>query len=110
MASILTPPAASASPPGAPVAAGSEISVPRVALLGNPNTGKTTLFNRLCGVLSKTSNFPGTTTRARVGRCQAGELAVEVIDLPGVYRLALGLPESRVCRAALLRAKSRATR
>lgn len=75
--------------------------VPRVALLGNPNTGKTTLFNRLCGVLSKTANFPGTTTRARVGQCQAGDQTLEIIDLPGVYRLSLNLPESRVCRAAL---------
>lgn len=74
---------------------------PRIALLGNPNTGKTTLFNQLCGVLSKTANFPGTTTRARVGRCPAGEQTLEVIDLPGVYRLGLGLPESRVCREAL---------
>lgn len=74
---------------------------PRIALLGNPNTGKTTLFNQLCGVLSKTANFPGTTTRARMGRCQAGDQALEIIDLPGVYRLGLGLPESRVCRAAL---------
>jgi ferrous iron transport protein B len=76
--------------------------LPRVALLGNPNTGKTTLFNRLCGVMSKTANFPGTTNRARVGRCQAGEQILEIIDLPGVYRLSLGLPESKVCRAALL--------
>jgi ferrous iron transport protein B len=75
--------------------------VPRVALLGNPNTGKTTLFNRLCGVLSKTANFPGTTTRARVGHCQAGDQTLEIIDLPGVYRLSLKLPESQVCRAAL---------
>lgn len=75
--------------------------VPRVALLGNPNTGKTTLFNRLCGVLSKTANFPGTTTRARVGHWQAGDQPLEIIDLPGVYRLSLNLPESRVCRAAL---------
>ncbi len=73
----------------------------RVALLGNPNTGKTTLFNRLCGVLSKTSNYPGTTTRARTGRCQAGERPIEVVDLPGVYRLSLEVPESRVCRSAL---------
>lgn len=84
------------APPALP-----ESSVARVALLGNPNTGKTTLFNRLCGVLSKTSNFPGTTTRARVGRCQVGERALEIVDLPGIYRLALELPESRVCRAAL---------
>jgi ferrous iron transport protein B len=39
----------------------------RVVLLGNPNTGKTTLFNRLCGLRHKTSNFPGTTQDARVG-------------------------------------------
>lgn len=84
-----------------PAALAPQPELPRVALLGNPNTGKTTLFNRLCGVLSKTANFPGTTTRARVGRCQAGEVALEIIDLPGVYRLSLGLPESRVCRAAL---------
>src|SRR6185295_12953903 len=43
----------------------------------------------------------------RVGRCQAGELTLEVVDLPGVYRLALALPESRVCRAALLGEGSR---
>jgi ferrous iron transport protein B len=40
----------------------------RIALLGNPNTGKTTLFNRLSGLRHKTSNFPGTTLEARVGR------------------------------------------
>jgi ferrous iron transport protein B len=73
----------------------------RIALIGNPNTGKTTLFNRLCGVAGKTANFPGTTTRSRVGRCQLGGHPVEVVDLPGVYRLSLDLPESRVCRAAL---------
>ena len=44
----------------------------RVALLGNPNTGKTTLFNRLSGLRHKTSNFPGTTLEARVGRVGAG--------------------------------------
>jgi ferrous iron transport protein B len=73
----------------------------RIALLGNPNTGKTTVFNRLCGVTSKTANFPGTTTRARLGRCQLGETAAEVVDLPGLYGLNLDLPESRVCREAL---------
>lgn len=74
----------------------------RIALLGNPNTGKTTLFNRLCGVQSKTANFPGTTTQARTGRSQAAGVALEILDLPGTYRLSLNLPESQVCRAALL--------
>lgn len=96
-------PSVSLSPDPMPAApAFQPAELPRVALLGNPNTGKTTLFNRLCGVMSKTANFPGTTTRARMGRCQAGEQTLEIIDLPGVYRLSLGLPESRVCRAALL--------
>ena len=74
----------------------------RVALIGNPNTGKTTLFNRLCGTRAKTSNFPGTTTSARVGRAVVGrDLAVEVVDLPGLYRLSLDLPEARIARDVL---------
>lgn len=70
----------------------------RVALLGNPNTGKTTLFNLLCGVRAKTSNFPGTTLEARLGR--AGD-DLEVIDLPGVYSLDLDQHEARVVRETL---------
>lgn len=49
-------------------AGGSGAGLRRIALLGNPNTGKTTLFNRLCGLRHKTSNFPGTTLEARLGR------------------------------------------
>ncbi|MCB1056737.1 MAG: ferrous iron transporter B, partial [Acidobacteria bacterium] len=88
----LSPPEEAASPRAA-----------RVALVGNPNTGKTTLFNRLCGLRAKTANFPGTTTDARFGRWAPPELElpVEVVDLPGLYRLSLDLPESRVCRQAL---------
>src|SRR5689334_1761776 len=74
---------------------------PRIALIGNPNTGKTTLFNRLCGARAKTANFPGTTTAARVGRMVLGR-AVELVDLPGLYALSLDAPESRVCRSVLL--------
>ncbi len=78
----------------------------RIALVGNPNTGKTTLFNRLCGARAKTSNFPGTTTAARIGRTTlAGARAIveaEVVDLPGLYRLSLETPESSICRNVLL--------
>jgi ferrous iron transport protein B len=90
-----------AAPPAAPPAAG------RVALVGNPNTGKTTLFNRLCGLRAKTANFPGTTTDARIGRAvlprpARGEaLALEVTDLPGTYRLGIDLPEAEICRQVL---------
>src|SRR6187200_3710255 len=74
----------------------------RVVLLGNPNTGKTTLFNRLCGTRAKTSNFPGTTTSAKVGRAMVGgDVAVDIVDLPGLYRLSLDLPEARIARDVL---------
>lgn len=75
-----------------------------VALLGNPNTGKTTLFNQLCGLRAKTANFPGTTTDAQIGRLDLksdGRADVDLVDLPGTYRLRLDLPEARVCRDVL---------
>lgn len=73
----------------------------RVALVGNPNTGKTTLFNRLCGVRARTANFPGSTVDARVGTCLRGATRFEVVDLPGTYSLELDLPEARLCRECL---------
>lgn len=75
--------------------------VPRVALLGNPNTGKTTLFNRLCGLRARTANFPGTTVDARIGRWPLADGPLELVDLPGTYRLQLELPEADVCRRIL---------
>jgi ferrous iron transport protein B len=77
--------------------------MPRIALVGNPNTGKTTLFNRLCGARAKTSNFPGTTTASRVGRAALpGDWIAEVIDLPGLYELGLDVPETRIARDVLV--------
>ena len=72
--------------------------VPRVALLGNPNTGKTTLFNVVCGARAKTSNFPGTTTSVRSGHTEIDGRRVDVIDLPGVYDLRYQSPETRIAR------------
>ncbi|MGB1124335.1 MAG: ferrous iron transport protein B [Phycisphaeraceae bacterium] len=57
----------------------------RVALVGNPNCGKTTLFNRLTGLRAKTSNFPGTTLERRASKLTVGEHDIELIDLPGLY-------------------------
>ena len=86
----------------APVAVPKSTRTLRVALIGNPNTGKTTLFNRLCGTRAKTSNFPGTTTSAKVGRAVVGgDVAVDIVDLPGLYRLSLDLPEARIARDVL---------
>jgi ferrous iron transport protein B len=69
--------------------------------VGNPNTGKTTLFNRLCGLRHKTGNFPGTTQEARVGIARADGTTVEVIDLPGVYSLELEQSEAEIARGVL---------
>jgi len=84
-----------------------EASTPRVALLGNPNTGKTTTFNALTGLRHKTSNFPGTTVEARIGATvlKRGDgqppIAAEIIDLPGIYSLELDQLESAICRDML---------
>ena len=87
------------APRPAPVA---RPAAPRVILIGNPNTGKTSLFNRLCGVRAKTANFPGTTTSVRLGRSVlATSDPFEVLDLPGVYELQLDTPEARIVRDAL---------
>ncbi len=64
-----------------------------VALVGNPNSGKTTLFNALTGLNQKVGNFPGITVDKKVGACQISQLAsknkidTEFIDLPGSYSL-----------------------
>ena len=88
------------SPAAAASAAGRAL---RVALIGNPNTGKTTLFNRLCGARAKTSNFPGTTTSMRLGTYnRAGRRVWDVVDLPGLYGLYFEGPEARIVRDVLL--------
>lgn len=82
-----------------------------IALIGNPNTGKTTVFNRLCGTRAKTSNFPGTTTAAKTGRAIIGEETVaNILDLPGIYQLSLDAPESRLVRDVLGGAAGEASR
>ena len=73
----------------------------RIALLGNPNTGKTTLFNALCGSRAKTANFPGTTTSLRSGHWDVDGRRVDIIDLPGVYDLRYNAPETRIVRSVL---------
>jgi len=71
---------------------------PRVALIGNPNAGKTTLFNRLTGLRAKTANFPGTTLERRVGTVHLAGGPADIEDLPGLYGLTAGSPEERVAR------------
>ncbi len=72
-----------------------------IALLGNPNVGKTTLFNTLAGRRQKTANFPGTTQDAHLATIESPSGRVLLIDLPGIYGLGLNLSESSVCRGIL---------
>lgn len=58
----------------------------RVALIGNPNAGKTTVFNALCGTKQRTGNYAGVTVEKKTGILR-GHHAIEVIDLPGTYSL-----------------------
>src|SRR3954463_10816265 len=63
-------------------------AVLKVALIGNPNTGKSTLFNAVSGLQSRVGNFPGVTVEKKIGRIQWGSTSVQLIDLPGTYSLA----------------------
>ncbi|HIA31009.1 MAG TPA: ferrous iron transport protein B, partial [Candidatus Marinimicrobia bacterium] len=63
-----------------------------VALMGNPNSGKTALFNLLTGLNQKVSNYPGITVERKMGRAVLNDQCqVQVLDLPGTYSLT---PES----------------
>lgn len=76
---------------------------PLVALLGNPNTGKTTLFNRLTGSNARVGNYPGITVDRTIGRCRLdGEQAVDLLDVPGCYSLTARSPEEQIAVQTLL--------
>jgi len=60
----------------------------KIALIGNPNTGKTSLFNTLTGLNQKVGNYPGITVDKKTGKCKLSEsTTAEIIDLPGTYSL-----------------------
>ena len=59
----------------------------RVALIGNPNVGKTELFNRLTGLRQHVGNWPGVTVEKKVGKCMYKGVELEIVDLPGTYSL-----------------------
>ena len=73
----------------------------RFALVGNPNTGKTSLFNQLCGTKQRVGNYPGVTVE-KIGSCQiTDDATVEIIDLPGIYSLSAMSPDERVTLSIL---------
>jgi ferrous iron transport protein B len=93
-------PVAVAEPPAAARAlAGSRVAV---ALIGPPNSGKTTLFNRLTGLRQKVGNFPGVTVEQHTGVAALPDgRSVRIIDLPGVYSLQPRSEDERVARDVL---------
>jgi ferrous iron transport protein B len=73
-----------------------------VAIIGPPNSGKSTLFNRLTGLRQKVANFPGVTVEQRIGRARvASKREVVLVDLPGVYSLEARSEDERVTRDVL---------
>lgn len=75
----------------------------KVALIGNPNTGKTSIFNALTGLNQKVGNYPGITVEKKIGHCKLTDnVKAEVIDLPGTYSLNANSMDERVAVDILL--------
>ena len=73
----------------------------RIALAGNPNSGKTTLFNAMTGARQQVGNYPGITVEKKEGLAKVGESSLHVIDLPGTYSLTAYTQEELVARAVI---------
>ena len=73
-----------------------------IALIGNPNTGKSTLFNALTGLRQKTANYPGVTVERHTGEIEVAGRPATLVDLPGAYSLAAQSPDEMVAVDALL--------
>jgi len=68
----------------------------RIALAGNPNCGKTCIFNALTGARQHVGNYPGVTVESKSGSFTLNDMEIELIDLPGVYSLSSSSPEEAV--------------
>jgi ferrous iron transport protein B len=77
------------------------VSSPLVAVAGNPNTGKTTLFNALTGARAKVGNYPGVTVERRTATLPTTRGPVELLDVPGCYSLLARTGEEQIALAAL---------
>jgi len=75
---------------------------PLVAIVGNPNAGKTTLFNSLTGSRQKVGNYPGVTVEKVVGDLKLGDRTVDCVDVPGLYSLKAQSEDERVAAEVLL--------
>ncbi|SSC13365.1 Ferrous iron transport protein B homolog [Mesotoga infera] len=73
-----------------------------VALLGNPNVGKTSIFNCLTGSKQIVANWPGVTVEKRVGSLKHGDIALDIVDLPGTYTLGSRSIDEKIARDFLI--------
>jgi len=73
-----------------------------VAVAGNPNAGKTTIFNNLTGARQRVGNYPGVTVEWKEGTVKRGDLSLKLVDLPGTYSLTAFSDEELVARDYLL--------
>jgi len=69
-----------------------------IALAGNPNAGKTTIFNELTGLRQHTGNWPGKTVEKKEGQVDHNKLTINIVDLPGTYSLTAYSPEEIIAR------------
>lgn len=79
-----------------------QIKHSKIAVLGNPNSGKTTLFNGLTGSNQRVGNWPGVTVEQKSGTTMVGDTKLEIIDLPGVYSLTSHSIDERIARDYML--------
>ncbi len=81
-----------------------------VALVGNPNSGKTTLFNALTGLRQKVGNYPGVTVEKKEGACVlTNGITARLLDLPGLYSLTPHSPDETIAREVLMGLRAGAT-
>ena len=73
-----------------------------VAVVGNPNSGKSTLFNRLTGLRQRIGNYPGVTVERHVGTVKVGDRTVELVDLPGTHALSAHSLEEQIAVDVIL--------
>ena len=76
-----------------------------IALAGNPNSGKTTVFNNLTGARQHVGNWPGVTVEKKEGSCNYQGYHIKVVDLPGVYSLTAYSPDEVIARNFIVEAK-----
>ncbi len=81
----------------------------RIALAGQPNVGKSTVFNMLTGLNQHVGNWPGKTIEQKVGTIHLPDIDIILVDLPGTYSLTANSPEERVARDYIIRERPDAT-